>query len=118
MFRLGVSFDVFEMFQWEQKGEQPVHGADLAIQMDHPNDNQERLNIGGEYNYKETLFLRAGGKFGYDEESFSAGFGLDFRVLDDYRLMFDYAYMHMGQITEAVDEFAGQPHRFSLGFHW
>jgi hypothetical protein len=118
MFRIGVSFDMFEMFDWNQDMENNPHGVDIAVEMNHPNDNQERLNLGGEYNYKETLFLRAGGKFGYDEESFAGGFGLQFQVMGDYWLRFDYAYAHMDRITEAVDSFGGQPHRFSLGFLW
>lgn len=118
VFRLGISFDMFEMFNWNQEGVENPHGADIAVEMDHPNDNQERLNLGGEYNYKETLFLRLGGKFGYDEESFAGGFGLKFQVMGDYWFTFDYAYSHMGRITEAVDDFAGQPHRFGLGFIW
>ena len=118
MFRLGVSFDMFEMFDWKKEGQPNPHGADIAIEMNHPNDNQERLNLGGEYNYNETFFLRIGGKFGYDEESFAGGFGLNFQVMGSYWFTFDYAYSHMGSITEAVDDFAGQPHRFSLGFLW
>jgi hypothetical protein len=118
MFRLGVSFSMFEMFQWKKTAAENPHEAIIAVEMDHPNDNKERLNLGGEYSFKKTLFLRLGGKFGYDEESIAAGFGLDFRVMGDYRLQFDYAYSHMGRITEAVDEFSGQPHRFSLGFLW
>jgi hypothetical protein len=115
MFRLGVSFDVFQMLE-ANAGEK--HELTFATDMNHPNDNQERLNVGAEYGYNKTLFLRAGGKFGYDEESFAAGFGLNFKVMNDYRLRFDYAYQHMGRITDAVDEFGGQPHRFSVGFNW
>jgi hypothetical protein len=118
MFRLGVSFNMFEMLQGKEADTKNPHDALIAIEMDHPNDNQERLNLGGEYSFKKTLFLRLGGKFGYDEESIAAGFGLDFQVMGDYRLQFDYAYSHMGRISEAVDDFAGQPHRFSIGFLW
>jgi hypothetical protein len=118
MFRLGVSFNMLEMFRWSEAGAVNPHDATVAIEMDHPNDNQERLNLGGEYSYKKTLFLRVGGKLGYDEESIAGGFGLNFQVMGSYWLQFDYAYSHMGRITEAVDTFAGQPHRFSLGFLW
>ena len=114
----GISFDVFEMVQGKEFNADSPHDAIFAIQMDHPNDNQERLNLGGEYGFKKTLFLRLGGKIGYDEESISGGFGLNFQVMGSYWLQFDYAYSHMGRITEATSDFAGQPHRFSLGFLW
>ncbi len=115
MFRLGVSFDVWEMLQM-QKCES--HSGIFAIEMDHPNDNKERLGFGGEYGYQKTLFLRAGGKFGYDEESFSLGFGLNFNVMSEYDLSFDYAYSHWDRITEASDGFMDQPHRFAVAFAW
>lgn len=115
VFRLGISFDVFEMFKLEP-GEE--HDGSIAFEMNHPNDNQERLNIGGEYAFKQTLFLRIGGKFGYDEETVAGGFGLRFNVIGDYRVGFDYAYSHWGRITEAGEGFADSPHRFSLGFEW
>ncbi|MCB9357950.1 MAG: PorV/PorQ family protein [Calditrichaeota bacterium] len=115
MFRLGVSFDVWQMLELEESS---AHSGLFALEMDHPNDNKERLNIGGEYGYKRTLFLRAGGKFGYDEESFSLGFGLLFDVMSEYALSFDYAYSHWGRITDAGDGFRDQPHRFAVAFAW
>jgi hypothetical protein len=115
MFRLGVSADFFEMFDIEP-GEK--HAATIAVEMNHPNDNRERLNVGGEYVWNKILALRLGGKFAYDTESFAAGLGLSIPIQQDYHLTFDYAYSHFGDITAAVDEFMMQPHRFSLGFAW
>ena len=115
MFRLGVAFDLLEMLEWEHSANQ---AARIAIEMNHPNDNRERLNLGGEYGWRDRLFLRAGGKFGYDEDSFSVGFGLHLPLADHYRFKFDYAYSHWGQLTEAADDFMGQPHRFAVGFAW
>lgn len=115
MFRLGVSFDVWEMLDMKASLD---HSAQFAVEMDHPNDNKERLNFGGEYAYQKTLFLRAGGKLGYDEESVSAGFGLNFDVMGEYALSFDYAYSQWGRISKAVDSFMDQPHRFAVAFAW
>ncbi|MBU1936342.1 PorV/PorQ family protein, partial [bacterium] len=115
MFRLGVSADIFKMLD-VKPGEK--HTATIAIEMNHPNDNRERLNIGGEYVWNKILALRLGGKFAYDTESFAAGLGLNIPIQQDYRLTFDYAYSHFGDTTAAVDEFMMQPHRFSLGFAW
>ncbi|NUO18643.1 PorV/PorQ family protein [bacterium] len=115
MFRLGVSFDVWEMLKMTKSAN---HSGIFAVEMDHPNDNKERLGFGGEYAYQKTLFLRAGGKFGYDEESFSLGFGLQFDVMNEYALNFDYGYSHWNRISEAADGFMDQPHRFSVAFAW
>jgi hypothetical protein len=35
----------------------------VAIDLNHPNDNYETINLGLEYGYLNTLFLRAGYKF-------------------------------------------------------
>jgi long-subunit fatty acid transport protein len=115
MFRLGVAFDFMEMFKIEHG---PDHRLDLAIEMNHPNDNKERLNLGTEYAWKERMMLRAGGKFGYDEETFSLGFGILIPLVDNYRFRFDYAYSYWGRLTDATSDFMSQPHRFALGFQW
>jgi len=115
MFRLGIAFNLFEMLNWAHN---PNDDANIAVEMNHPNDNRERLNLGGEYGWKQRLFLRAGGKFGYDEESFSLGFGLNVPLADRVKFKFNYAYSHWGKLTDAVDTFMGQPHRFAVGFEW
>jgi hypothetical protein len=93
--------------------------------MNHPNDARERVNVGAEGGYKNMFFVRAGGKFDYDEESWSAGFGLRIPVIGGYKLTFDYAYSYFGRLTQAVnggetggDLLMGQPHRLALGFQW
>jgi long-subunit fatty acid transport protein len=115
IFRLGVAFNVFEMFGLKKAAD---FDADAAAQMDHPNDNRERLNIGAEGRYKGMLYLRAGGKFAYDEESFALGFGLRVPITGGARVHVDYAYSHMGRFSEAASDFADQPHRFAVGFEW
>jgi len=115
MFRLGFTFDVWEMFKLQKS---PDHSGTFALEMDHPNDNKERLNVGGEYSYRNTLFVRSGGKFGYDEESFALGLGLRFDVMGEYAMNFDYAYSHWGRLTQASDGFMDQPHRFAVSFAW
>lgn len=115
MFRLGIAFDIWEMLKLRKS---PNHSGIFALEMDHPNDNKERLNVGGEYGYRNTLFLRSGGKFGYDEESFAVGLGLRFDVMGEYAMNFDYAYSHWGRISQAADGFMDQPHRFAVSFAW
>ncbi|MBI5059670.1 PorV/PorQ family protein [candidate division KSB1 bacterium] len=113
-FRLGVGFDAFQMMKITAPKDQSF---DVAVEMNHPNDNRERLNLGGEYGFVQKFFVRVGGKFGYDEESWSAGFGLHVPVMS-YRLKFDYAYSHWGQLSDAAEGFADQAHRMSIGFDW
>jgi hypothetical protein len=115
VFRLGIAFDAFQMFGLALDS---LYTSELAVEMNHPNDNRERLNLGGEVGYRNVLFLRVGGKFAYDEESFAAGFGLRIPVFAEYHLRFDYAYSHWGRLTDAGEGFMDQPHRFALGFEW
>jgi hypothetical protein len=115
MFRLGVSADFFEMLDWKPGDK---NDATISVEMNHPNDNRERLNIGGEYVWNKMLALRLGGKFAYDTESLAAGLGLRIPLSRESRVTFDYAYSYFGDITAATDEFMMQPHRFSLGFAW
>ena len=121
MFRLGMAFDAYELLGLRKH---PDYAAEVSAEMNHPNDNRERLNIGAEGSYRHLLFLRLGGKFAYDEESFAAGFGLLIPVFDGYRVKFDYAYSYMGRLTEAVskmdgaDQLKGQPHRLTIGLEW
>jgi hypothetical protein len=115
LFRLGISFDALEM-----AGAAPSKDFDaqLAVEMDHPNDNRERLNVGAEGSFQNALFVRAGGKFAYDEESWAAGVGLRIPVFNKYRVKFDAAYSYQGRLTQAVTGFDGQPFRFAIGFEW
>ncbi len=115
MFRLGIAFDAIQMFKIAMDS---AYTSQIAVEMNHPNDNRERLNLGGEVGFRNLLFLRLGGKFAYDEESIAAGFGLRIPVFTEYRLRFDYAYSHWGRLTDAGEGLMDQPHRFALGFEW
>lgn len=52
-----------------------------SIQLNHPNDNAENLNIGAEYSFKDMFFLRGGYKFNVETENYSAGIGIKVPVL-------------------------------------
>lgn len=99
MFRIGVAMNVLSIFQEENPNQLLV-----AVDFEHPRDFPERLHTGAEYLYQSprlrdfginNLALRGGYKFGYDEESWSFGFGLrafganidyaiqDFGIFDD-----------------------------------
>lgn len=78
----------------------------LAADVTHPNDNDERVNVGTELRFLDQLFLRGGYRFGYDAETMTAGAGVSV-PLGDTRLSFDYAY--------AVYDPLPNISRFSLG---
>ena len=61
-----------------------------------------RLHLGGEFEYKDRVALRVGGKFGYDEEDISFGLGLTQK-----RIRFDYALVPLSSDL-------GTTHFFSL----
>jgi hypothetical protein len=66
MFRIGFAYDPID---------NRTNKLTTSIQLNHPNDNAENLNIGAEYSYKNYLFLRGGYKFNVESEDFSAGVG-------------------------------------------
>lgn len=85
----------------------------IAVDAVTPNDNYEAVNSGFEYGWKELLFLRAGYKslFQQDsEEGLTGGFGLNIRLAGTTMLRLDYAYADMGRLEESQ--------RFSLGLRF
>ena len=61
-----------------------------------------RFHLGGEFDYKERVALRVGGKFGYDSEDLSFGLGITQK-----QLRFDYALVPLSSDL-------GTTHFFSL----
>jgi hypothetical protein len=103
-FRIGAAIDILgkkdPVFQSEE------HRFTLAIDGNHPNDNNERANIGGEYAWNETLFLRTGYKIGYDVEKWTFGAGVKTKLADT-QFIFDFAYVDYNDL--------GKVSRFSIG---
>ena len=98
VFRLGFSWD-------------PVLTAKnrwtLALQLNHPTDNNETLSFGTEYFWNHLLYLRAGYIFGADESGLpSFGFGIDLKRSYG-NLKFDYGYLHKNRL--------GMSHRIGMG---
>ncbi|MBN1351481.1 PorV/PorQ family protein [candidate division KSB1 bacterium] len=77
----------------------------LAIDGNHPNDNTERVNIGCEYTWNETIFARGGYKINYDVEKWAFGAGLKFGVARQI-MSLDYAMVDFGDL--------GKVSRFSV----
>jgi hypothetical protein len=88
--------------------EQADHLVTFAAEGSHPSDNLEKYNTGLEYTFKDRFSLRAGHRFNYDEDGFTAGGGLMVPFGNDGEIRVDYAYQDFGILT--------QVHRFSMAF--
>ncbi len=121
MYRIGVGGNLFELTGIQAPDE---WDGSVSLEMSHPNDNMERINIGLELSYLNMIFVRGGHKIrwkdqiGYNEERWAGGFGLRIPMMDNYSLDFDYAYLGLGLIGEAADDFMSSPHRISLAVHF
>lgn len=71
LFRIGFAYDPID---------NKTNKLTTSIQLNHPNDNAENLNLGAEYSYRNFLFLRGGYKFNVESEDFSAGIGFQMPV--------------------------------------
>lgn len=74
----------------------PENGLILATDVVKINNNDPRLNIAGEYSYKNTFHGRLGYKIGPDSEGISSGIGFAYR---QYRL--DYSYSPIEDLESA-----------------
>ena len=97
LFRVGASINVFSTLD---------HRVLTTAEFSHPPDNNERLNWGGEYQFKDFLFVRGGMNFGYDAEGVTGGIGLEFPTSLSSETRFDYSYTDLSDLSAA--------HRFSL----
>lgn len=98
-FRFGASINVVENYN---------HLMTFSAEGAHPSDNLEKYNSGLEYTFKDRFVLRAGGRFNYDVDGFTAGGGIRLPYGEDSELSIDYAFQDFGILTEV--------HRFSLQF--
>jgi hypothetical protein len=69
----------------------------LCFDGQHINEGLTRWRIGGEYGFKQTLFLRGGWVLGHDTETWSAGAGLAAPLLS-YRVEVNFAYADLGDL--------------------
>lgn len=102
-FRAGVSYDLMnsEMMRFT-----------LSADAIRPNDNNEHVNFGGEFGYRETFFVRAGYKALFlpdSQEGLTAGVGLHYPLFGNTAAEIDYTYQEFGlfdgvnTITLSVD---------------
>jgi long-subunit fatty acid transport protein len=93
-FRLGVALDPILT---------DVQRLTVVGELEHPNDNVERLNFGSEYAFREMFFLRGGYTFNHDTMGLSAGVGFKWTAL-----AVDYAFTNFGILDDV--------HRFGFSF--
>lgn len=91
-FRVGISADAFknEMFR-----------TTFVLDAVHPNDNLEYLNLGGEFSYEETFFIRAGKKKEFldeTEQGFTFGLGFQLPISSTTITKLDYAFADYGRL--------------------
>jgi hypothetical protein len=96
-FRFGGAINVIEGVD---------HLVTFATEGSHPSDNLEKYNSGLEYVFKDRFILRAGGRFNYNVDGFTAGGGLRLPFGEEGELGFDYAFQDFGVLTEV--------HRFTM----
>ncbi len=117
IYRLGASGNLFALTGIEKPDN---WDGVISFEMNHPNDNREKLNFGLELTFMDMISMRGGHKlsykntYGYDEERWTAGLGLKIPLPSGRNVRLDYAYQTFGKIAEAVDGFMASPHRFSL----
>ncbi len=82
----------------------------LVADAQHPNDNSESVNIGGEYSaFNNTIAVRGGYKalgLKESEERFTLGAGLRYPISETLIVKFDYAYQKIDRL--------GNPSHFSI----
>ncbi len=89
--RMGLAAEVFDDEQLK---------VTTAVEALHPSDGDERINLGLEVGWQNTVFLRGGYKFLYDEETFSAGIGVSTK--GSVPVTADFALAHYGRLGNVL----------------
>ncbi len=79
------------------------HSLLMALDGVHPNDSDERLNVGLEYSFMNLLFVRCGAYSNHDSGRYMGGFGLDLSKLFSPKIRVDYAlsdYSLIGAVSQ------------------
>lgn len=102
MFRIGVSMNAMDFVSESSDADALLLTVDATNSRDYP----ETVNMGGEYIFFKTLAIRGGYMFGKDEQSYTAGLGLQ-QSIEGIGIGIDYAYTPFG-IFGTVNRFAIQ----------
>jgi hypothetical protein len=85
-FKMGGAMDILDLF-----GEYSDYSLLVDVELVHPRDFSKRYHMGCELGILKILKLRAGYKFGYDEEGIALGAGVN-----TGNIKLDYAYSEFG----------------------
>ncbi len=95
LFRVGVSMEVLE---------DDMNKLTLALDALRPSSNDESLNVGTEYSWSKMIFLRAGYKSLFlenSQESYTFGFGLKYPI-STYNLKYDFGYQKFDMFGDII----------------
>jgi hypothetical protein len=106
LFRVGLAADVMGPNSLLSNTE----GSRLGIAFDlfQPNDYDQQMHMGIEYEYANTVAIRAGYKFNYDSEGLTLGGGIR-QTISNMKYTLDYSY------GSTATYHLGGAHRISLG---
>lgn len=99
-FQVGAAIDIYRNNFMKVRG---------GIDVTHPNDNVERINLGTEIAFFDRMYLRGGYRFNYDDEKLNFGAGANL-PLGNTLLTFDYSY--------SVYDILPKVQRISLGIRF
>jgi hypothetical protein len=99
-FRAGIGMDFFD-----DPGSK--HLVTATLEGEHPNDGQEKVQLGLSYSFDGIFFLRGGYKFNYDVQRFTFGGGISAPIGGTVATV-NYAYVDFGVLN--------QVHMITLGF--
>jgi hypothetical protein len=100
-FALGVGMDILDIF-----GEHPDYSFNVGLEGLHPRDWGEQIHLGGEFGFKNMIFLRAGYKFNYYAEGLNAGIGIN---VENVKIDYSYSAFKIYDLDDLVN-------RVSAGF--
>jgi hypothetical protein len=101
LFKVGASFNLLTTER---------QNLMLSAEFQHPSDNLERANVGGEYTINDFFFARVGYNIGYDSDGLAFGFGAAIKTGDTSRIQADDSAVDMGPLQYV--------HRLSLSVRY
>ncbi len=87
--KLGASFEIWGDYESDYR-------STIIVEAIHPNNADERINLGTELSWKNIITLRGGYKFFYDEETYSFGLGINPQL--EVPVNFDFAFSDYGKL--------------------
>ena len=93
-FRVGLSYQPFK---------NDLHQMTIAADAMHPSNDYESVNVGAEYGFRDSFFIRGGYKSLFlvdSEESFTLGAGIKQTFFGNVAIKIDYSYGDFGRLKD------------------